>query len=141
MNKLFVLALWLLVTTEAVAEGSVVVIAHWKVPVEKIDASQATQYFLKQDTRWPDGTQVQPIDLREDSALRRDFYLKVTGRSGGQLRAYWARQAFTGMGFPPKELATPEDVRRFIEATPGAIGYVDAKTAEGTVKILLESKN
>ena len=141
MKNFFTFVLWSLIATQSLAEGSVVVIANRKVPVEKIDASQATQYFLKQDTRWPDGTQVQPVDLREDSALRKDFYLKVTGRSRGQLRAFWARQAFTGQGFPPKELATTEEVLRFIEATPGAIGYVDRKTAEGSVKILLDSNN
>ncbi|GAB3357722.1 MULTISPECIES: phosphate ABC transporter substrate-binding protein [Giesbergeria] len=122
----------------ALAQGSVVVIAHRAVPVEKLDPSQATQIFLKQVQTWPDGKPIQPIDIKEGAPLRMEFYSKVTGRSPGQLRAYWARQAFTGMGFPPREVATAADVSKAVQATPGAIGYIDRKSAEGNVKVVLD---
>lgn len=121
------------------AQSQVVVIANRDAPVEKVEPGQATQIFLKQVQTWPNGVTIQPIDLKEGSPLRAEFYSKITGRSVGQLRAYWARQAFTGMGFPPKQMASSEDVTKLVQSTPGAIGYVSRQQAGGLVKILLDS--
>lgn len=122
----------------AQAQTALVVVVNKAVPVDKLDAGQATQIFLKQILTWPDGARIQPIDLTEANPLRAEFYSRVTGRSPGQLRAYWARQAFTGMGLPPREVATPEEVSKLVQSTPGAIGYVDRKNAEGGLKIVLD---
>jgi ABC-type phosphate transport system substrate-binding protein len=127
----------LALSSAALAQG-VVVIANKSVPVEKIDAGQATQIFLKQVQTWPNGTPIQPIDIKEGAPLRAEFYAKVIGRSAGQLRAYWARQAFTGMGFPPREVATAEDVNKAVQATPGSVGYVDRRNSDGATKLLLD---
>jgi ABC-type phosphate transport system substrate-binding protein len=118
-------------------QDELVVITNRATPVDRIGADQAAQIFLKQIQAWPDGTAIQPVDLKESSPLRAEFYGKVTGRRPGQLRAYWARQAFTGMGLPPKEVATSEEVARFVQRTPGAIGYVDRKDVDDSVKIVL----
>jgi ABC-type phosphate transport system substrate-binding protein len=138
MKFTFFVLLCLLVAGSACAEGQIVVITNRDSSVEKIDADQATQIFLKQVQTWPDGKAIQPIDLKEGSPLRTEFYSKVTGRSTGQLRAYWARQAFTGMGFPPRQVQTSEEVAKIVQATPGAIGYVGRKQADTNVKIVLD---
>lgn len=140
MKHLHIALLGLLMASGAGAQNSLVVIANDTVTVDKIDASQATQIFLKQIQTWPDGKAIQPIDIKEGSPLRAEFYSKITGRSPGQMRAYWARQAFTGMGFAPKEVATADDVSKAVQATPGAIGYIDKKNAAGTAKVVLEPR-
>ena len=122
----------------AMAQPSVAVVVNKDVPVEKVDAGQATQLFLRQVTTWPDGVRVQPIDLPQSNPLRGEFYSRITGRSPGQLRAYWARQAFTGMGVPLREVATVEEVNRFVRGTPGAIGYVERRNTDAGLKIVLE---
>ncbi len=138
MKHLHIALLGCLLSSGAWAQSPLVVIANPSVAVEKIDANQVTQIFLKQIQTWPDGKPIQPIDIQEGSPLRTEFYSKVAGRSPGQMRAYWARQAFTGMGFPPRELATADDVSKAVQATPGAIGYIDKKNAPGSAKILLQ---
>ncbi len=120
------------------AEEPPVVVANPDAGVDKIDKSQATQIFLRQIQTWPDGKTIQPIDLKEGSELRTEFYSKITGRSPGQLRAYWARQAFTGMGVPPKEVGNVEEMNKVVESTPGSIGYVDKNEAGPGVKIILD---
>ena len=122
----------------ATAQSTVAVVANKAVPVEKVDAGQATQLFLRQVTTWPNGVRVQPIDLPQSNPLRAEFYSRITGRSPGQLRAYWARQAFTGMGVPLREVATVEDVSQFIRSTPGSIGYVERRNTDAGLKIVLE---
>jgi len=128
--------LWL---TCAWAQAQLVVVVNRDTAVEKINADQATQMFLKQVQTWPDGKPVQPIDIREGAPLRAEFYSKVTGRSPGQLRAYWARQSFTGMGFPPKQAETAEEVSKLVQATPGAIGYVGKKQVAPALKVVLDT--
>lgn len=130
--------LLLLGTISLQATAQVVVIANKDAPVDKIERDQATQIFLKQVQSWPDGSAIQPVDLREGTPLRAEFYSKVTGRSVAQVRSYWARQAFTGMGFPPKQVASAEDVSKAVQNTPGSIGYVARKEGETGVKVLLE---
>jgi ABC-type phosphate transport system substrate-binding protein len=121
------------------AEEPVVVIANQTTPVEKVTPDQAAQIFLRQIQTWPDGTAIAPVDLKEGSPQRNEFYSKVTGRSPGQLRAYWARQAFTGMGLPPRQVGSAGEANRFVSATPGAIGYVGRKEAESPAKIVLDA--
>ena len=121
------------------AQEQVVVIANRHTAVDKVEPDQATQIFLKQIQTWPDGKAITPIDIKEGSPLRAEFYSKITGRSTGQLRAYWARQAFTGMGFPPKQVASSEEVAKFVQNTPGAVGYVSKQQADAQVKVLLDS--
>lgn len=116
----------------------VVVIANRDAPVDKVAAEEVSQIFLRQTQTWSNGTAIQPIDIKEGSPLRTEFYAKITGRSAGQLRAYWARQAFTGMGLPPKQLASAEDVLKLVQSTPGAIGYVSKKEADAQVKTVLD---
>lgn len=119
------------------AQESLVVIANKSVPLDRLDPQRTTQIFLKQIQNWPDGKPIAPVDVKEGSPLRAEFYARVTGRSAGQVRAYWARQEFTGMGFPPKQVASAADVARFVQITPGAVGYVNRKAADSSVKTLL----
>ena len=86
------------------ADAPLYVIAHKDVALERLSPERLTQIFLRQQQFWPDGQPIQPIDLREGLAPRGTFYAQLTGRSLGQLRAYWARQSFTGM--PPMPRCT-----------------------------------
>ena len=63
----------------------------------------------------------------------------MTGRSAGQVRAYWARQSFTGMGFPPKQADSAEEVSKLVQATPGAIGYIHKEQVAPALKVVLET--
>lgn len=125
-------------TAPATNADDPVVIAHRDVAAERLSADVVTQIFLRQVQQWPDGRPTQPVDLKDGEPLRAEFYARVVGRSPGQLRAYWARQSFTGMGMPPRQVATPEDVARYVQQTPGAIGYVSRRLATTAVKVLLD---
>ncbi|RDK04116.1 phosphate ABC transporter substrate-binding protein [Paraburkholderia lacunae] len=114
------------------------VVANRDTAVDKISPDQTTQIFLKHVQSWPDGKAIYPVDIEEGSPLRTEFYSKITGRSPAQLRAYWARQAFTGMGFPPRQVASAEEVSKIVQNTAGAIGYVGRNERDGTAKIVLD---
>lgn len=138
MKMLYVAVLGLFLANASFADESLVVITRRDTAVKTISADQATQIFLKHVQTWPDGKAIYPVDIAEGSPLRTEFYSKVTGRSPAQLRAYWARQAFTGMGFPPRQVATAEEASKIVHNTSGAIGYVGRNESDGTVKIVLD---
>ncbi len=131
------LALCCALATGAV-HAEVVVIAHPDTPVKQIDSGQAAQIFLKQAQTWPDGRPIAPVDIKDGSPLRSEFYTRIVGRNPGQMRAYWARQMFTGMGVPPKEVADAADVVKLVGRTPGTVGYVGANSVDPSVKVILD---
>ncbi len=132
-------ALWFAVAPPSWAATELIVIAHKDVALDKISPERMTQIYLRQQQNWPDGQAIQPIDLREGNSLRRAFYDQVIGRSPGQLRAFWARQSFTGMGLPPRQVDNDEEVTRLVLNTPGAIGYVSRRPTQAGLKVLLNA--
>lgn len=136
---IFLMLTSLVLAQEALAEeDSLQVIANRAVPVDRVDPAHATQIFLKQIRTWSDGTAIEPVDLQEGSPVRDEFYRTVTGREPAQLRAYWARQAFTGMGFPPRQAVDANEATRIVTETPGAIGYTATRDVDGSLKVVLE---
>ena len=117
------------------AEPPLAVIANRNVPVSSLMAEEVTQIFLKRSLTWPDGQPIRPVDIKEGEPLKAEFYARVTGRGLAQLRSYWARQAFTGVARPPREVASADDVLELVEKTNGAVGYT--RRFDDSVKVLL----
>lgn len=65
-----------------------------------------------------------PINLPGGHPLREQFLQAVVGQSEEQYTGYWLVRRYVGKGAPPRELATVEEVLRFVAETPGAVGYV-----------------
>ena len=77
-----------------------------------------------------------PLDQNEGSPLRDEFYLRVAGKSPAQLKAFWSKLIFTGRGRPPKSVANSIEVLKLVRENPAAIGYIDRRLADTTVRIL-----
>jgi len=121
----------------ACAAGSdLVLVANRGVAISQINQDQLTQIFLGQMKSWPDTTPVAPVDWSEGTSERKSFYGDVLHRSLGQVRAYWARQEFTGNGYPPPKMSTADAILQFVKATPGAVAYVERSQVNGTVKVI-----
>jgi ABC-type phosphate transport system substrate-binding protein len=118
----------------AIAE--VVVIAN-KAASESMSKEQVSDIFMGKASALPGGGAAAPHDLPENSALREEFYSKLTGKSAAQVKSYWAKMAFTGKGIPPKEGASSAEVVKAVAGTPGGIGYVEKAAVDGSVKSVL----
>lgn len=81
---------------------------------------------------------VEPIDLAEGSPVREDFYAKEVGKSASQMKSYWAKLSFTGKGTPPKEYASNAEVKRALAENPNAIGYIEKKAVDASVRVVFE---
>ncbi len=106
-------------------------------PAITLSKDQVSDVFLGNVTSLPDGSSVVPVDQPESSPLRNEFYLKVANRSAAQAKAHWAKLYFTGRGVPPREGRDSSDIKKILNSTPGAIGYIDQSSLDRSVKVIL----
>jgi hypothetical protein len=113
------------------AKAELVVIVNPKSPAATMSADEVANVYLGKDRSF------MPIDLPESATARADFYKKVAGKDTAQVKALWARLAFTGKGLPPKEVASASDVLKFVAGNDNAIAYVEKSDVNASVKTVL----
>jgi ABC-type phosphate transport system substrate-binding protein len=118
------------------ASADVVAVVSAKSAVPALTSNQLADIFLGRVSRFPSGLLAVPIDLRDGSPERDRFYAKITGKTPAQVKAYWSKIIFTGRGQPPKAVASDLDVKKFVAANVGAIGYIDAALLDDSVRAL-----
>jgi len=130
-----VLSSLLLATVAAAAlpaAAETVVIVSPKNPASRMFSEQAAQFFLGKSSQFT------PIDQAEGSAIRTDFYKKVSNMDSNQVKAGWLKLVFTGKATSePKEYKSNADVKRAVADDPKAIGYIDKSAVDETVKVIL----
>jgi len=119
------------------ARADIAVIVNADRQDVKLGRNQIQQIFLGIKNTLPNGTKVSPIDLSQDTNVRELFYKIVADRSPVEMHSYWARQIFTGRGYPPEVLPTQNAVISKVASDKDAIGYVNASSVVGNVKVAL----
>jgi len=104
------------------------VIVNAANPVTTLPSGEVAKLFLKKTVSWPAGGVVQPVDLREDSDVRREFSKEVLGKDVSTVKGYWQERIFTGRGVPPIEKSSEAEALAFVATNRDAIGYVAAGT-------------
>ena len=119
------------------AAGEVVAVVSARSPVTVLTRNEVTDLFLGRSSRFPGGTFAVPIDQRDGTAARDEFYLAFAGKSAAQLNAHWSKIIFTGRGQPPVEAANGEAVKRILLANPAAIGYMERGLVDAGLRVVL----
>jgi ABC-type phosphate transport system substrate-binding protein len=114
----------------------VVAVVSAKSAVTNLSATQVADIFLGKSSRFPDGTQATPLDQNEDSPMRDQFYARYTGKSPAQLKAHWSKIIFTGRGQPPRQVGGSAEAKKLIADNPNAIGYIDNRLVDSSVRVL-----
>ena len=115
----------------ASAFAETVVIVSAKNPATRMFSEQAAQFFLGKSTMFT------PIDQADGSAIRNEFYKKVTDKDAAQVKAIWSKLVFTGKAQAPKEFKSNAEVKKAVADDPKAIGYIDKSAVDDTVKVIL----
>lgn len=118
------------------AQAEVVVVVAANSPIRTVSDSEVADIFLGKLARLSDGTRVAALDQAEGTAAREAFYLKFTGKSPAQVKAFWSKVIFTGRGRPPRAVATDAAVVRALREDPAAIGYIDRSSVDSTTRIV-----
>ena len=117
--------------TVSVGATEIVVIVSQKNPATRMFGAQASQFFLGQSTLFT------PIEQSDGSGIRNEFYQKVLGKDGSQVKAIWSKLVFTGKGTAPREFSSSSEVRKAVAADPAAIGYIEKSAVDDSVKVIL----
>lgn len=99
--------------------------------VDGLTRAEISRYFLKKVSMWSDGTPLEPVDLTEEDRTRELFSSSILRKRVGAVKAYWQQMIFSGRAVPPPEKRSERDVIAFVDARPGAIGYISADTTVG----------
>jgi ABC-type phosphate transport system substrate-binding protein len=125
-----------LTSLPSLALAEIVVIVSAGSSVSSLDKSDVARIFLGRANTFPNGDRVVPINQAEDGAVRTEFDLTLLGKSQAQMKAYWAKQSFSGRATPPDEVNGDSDVVAAVGSDPALIGYVDSSAVTGAVKVV-----
>lgn len=134
MKKILIMSiLSFTLSTPAFAEVVVIVNPANTAEISKADISRL---FLGKKSKYSDNSKATPIYLAQGHAARDEFNKKALGKSSSQIKAYWSKLIFTGKGTPPDALGNIADVIAKVSSDPEAIAYIDAASANGSVKVV-----
>lgn len=139
MNSSYMATLFLLLTFFInAASADIVVVVSSSSSIDSLTQKQVSSIFLGKKSTFPDGSKAVAIDQKDGSSDREDFYRKVTGKSGSQLKSYWSKLIFSGKGQPPKQLADADEVKTSLSSNPNQISYMAEDAVDASVKIVLK---
>lgn len=121
--------------SEAGAEP-IVVIVNKSNPISTVPASELRAIFQTTRTSWASGIDATPFNLPDDHKLRQDFDKAVLGLDPDRAARYWKDRKIRGGARAPKQLPSSSAMLAAVAANPGALGYVNASEANGTVKVV-----
>lgn len=112
-----------------------VIIANKGLEKEKLDAATVKAVFLGKKTAWDSGGRVVLAVLKSGPVA--DAFLKASvDLTSSGFNNQWRRLAMTGGGTAPKSFDSEEELRKFVAATPGAVGFLDSANADSTVAVI-----
>ena len=82
------------------------------------------------------GVNVTPVALKTGTPLRNRFLKEFLNQNEEKYTAYWTVRLYIGKGTPPMELGSTSDVIGFVQATPGAVGYIDANDVQPGMNVI-----
>lgn len=116
------------------AHAELVIVAAANSPAGSLTKDQASDIFLGKSTTFT------PLDQPASSALRDEFYSKVTGKSAAQAKSHWSKLSFTGRGTPPKEGRDSNDIKRQVSGNPKLLSYIEKSDVDSSVKVLFAAQ-
>lgn len=102
-----------------------------------VDRRFVADVFLKKVTRWPQDLAARPVDLADDSPVRRRFSEDVLKRSVPAVKAFWQQAIFSGRNVPPPEVDSDQEVIKFVLRNAGGIGYVSGTASLEGAKVVV----
>ena len=127
-------------TTSLIVHFSLLVIVNPEIQGE-ISRNDVARIFLGKSTQFPGGEQAVPLDIDPRDPNYALFTREVLYKSPGQLRAFWAKQVFTGRGMPPKTAKSDEQLRTLVAEHKAYLSYIDADKKDASVRVVLTVKD
>ena len=136
---LLLLSLATAVFSSPVVAGIAVVVNHGN-PINILTMEQVKEIFLKKVTTFPDGGPATPVYQDEDAKIYGVFAEKVLDKDVAHLKSYWSGQIFSGKNTLPEVANGDAAVKQHVAGVPEAIGYIDSRHVDKSVKVVFTIK-
>ena len=103
-----------------------VVVAHPQVETKRLERRELGAIYLGVKVYWDGDQRISPAILEDDSPVTKAFLEDVLHLDSGRFHMRWKQRTYSGGGAPPRVFRSSQELREFVEKTPGAIGIVDA---------------
>ncbi len=118
---------------DAHAQSGVVVIGH--AGLERIDPATVQRIYTGRVVDLA-GVSLKPCNVSAGDPVRERFLHTYLKQDDENYIAYWTVRRYIGKGVPPKELPNAAEVIRYVQSTPGAIGYIDESSVIPGLNVL-----
>lgn len=126
----------LLLGVPARGDARPTVIVNPNVEQASISLNGLRAIFGMRHRKWDDGSLVRVFVFERDEDAHRRFCTEVLHVLPHQLQRSWDRLIFSGAGQAPIQVSSEEEMREFVAATPGAIGYLPGDPNSERVQVL-----
>lgn len=117
--------------------GKIVVVVAKDSSLPSLSLDLVKDIYLGKEREVKGSGVVQPVDHPESSPVWSEFCRDVLGKTPQQLKSYWSLRIFTGRGTPPPTKGGDVEVKQWLAANKSGIGYIDAKSVDESVKVVL----
>lgn len=107
-----------------------------------LDKMAIKDIFNGDTLSWDDGSNIFVADYTANSEIRKSFSKLFLGLPPEKVYLNWIRISLSGKGAPPKIFHSEDEVIRFVEENPNAIGYIEKVPTVGSksLKIVFTEK-
>jgi ABC-type phosphate transport system substrate-binding protein len=124
------------ISPQALASDELIAVIVSSVHDKNLKKEDITQIFKRKKLYWNDGSKIQPVNLPSSSSIRRIFSQAFFSLTPEEMQDYWNEMYFHGFS-PPFVLSSDAAVLKFVEETPGAIGYIPFCNSNIHVAVIL----
>ncbi|NTS78365.1 phosphate ABC transporter substrate-binding protein [Catenovulum sp. SM1970] len=133
LYKTAVFVIFLVFSHFAAAEVAVIVN---KGNSSELNKATIKRMYLNKIKAFPSGVSLKTAGLTATDPITGEFYKQVLGKSAAQLKAYWSKALFTGVGVPPKELESSEAVIELVKSDESVIAFIDSAKVTEDVRVV-----
>lgn len=119
------------------ARADIAVIVNLANPTRQMSVQQVADLYLGRLRTFSSGDYALVFDHPRDAQQREQFFARIANMSLQQTNSYLSRLLFTGQMLPPEVRYDDRAILDGVRRHPGAIGYVNASSADTSVRIVL----
>jgi hypothetical protein len=87
------------------------------------------------------GINVTPVGIKPGATVRNNFLREFLNQDEEKYTAYWTVRRYIGKGAPPTEFDSDADLIRYVQSTPGAVGYIDEADLKPGMNVIARGRN
>lgn len=124
--------------TSLSAMAEIAIIAH-PSNTQSLSTDDIKRIYTGKTTRLDNGAEITPLNIASGSVVD-TFNEDLLSRSTSQVNAYWSKLIFTGKAKPIQQVNSEAEMINSVSSDPSALGYVDASSVDGNVKVIATIK-